>query len=853
MLQILGNSRCEKRSPQAIMKLNSCSPNLTLVFPALLLFLVFAGSAGEGRAQDQVTLKEVKVAGNVRVEEDGIRLHLKNRPGTLFDSAVVEQDVKAIYRMGFFDDVQAELSADGVLTYNVKEKPYVREVKVQGNSQVARDKIETALGVGARAILDRPKLAEGVDKVRKLYTDQGYVNASVDYAVSMESNNQAVVVVNVNEGAKLLVKKVTFEGNRAFSDSELQGLIATKEEWIFSFITNRGVLDRDMLTNDIAILSTHYFDNGYIDHQISEPVILRGREGIEVVIRVKEGKQYRVGKVEIGGDMIVDGRELLKSIKLTTGQIFRGSRLREDIKLLTEMYTNKGFAFAEVEPVTKLNPPDQQVDVALLIKRGPPVYFNRVMVAGNSKTRDKVVRRELLAGEQELFSGSKITQSKNALQRTGYFEDVQLTTKKTGQPDTVDLLVDVKEGPTGNFSLGAGYSSGDGFLFNAGVAEKNLLGRGHGLNGSFSIGSQRQDFVVGFTDPYVYDTRIAMGVDAYNTKREFNDFDEKKLGFGVNTSYPLKYLRFPFLSRAKDQTLGSDEFADDRAPTMWDYMRGGVGYEFTRDNIAGISSNTSDAIKNEAGTTLTSSVTPNISYDSRDHFFSPTEGTKSGLSVKFAGLGGDTRFIKSDLNARWHYPLLKDPNWGGSYVLALGGSLGYGIGLNDGSSSGSDLPLFERYFIGGINSVRGFSDRSLGPRVRNCTTTTVGSGVGNTKCTFGDLLGGDKAAVVNAELLFPIAEQYGLRGVAFFDLGNSFGISCSTTPGTLTSDGTTTTITKTDCANTGFKLSDIRKSVGVGARWLSPFGPLRVEIGFPLNKMPGDEASMLGFSIGSQP
>ncbi len=836
------------------MKFTSRSLTLfvTVLLPALLC-LVFALCPGAVVAQDQVTLKEVRIAGNVRVEEDGIRLHLKNRPGTLFDSAVVEQDVKAIYRMGFFDDVHAELSADGVLTYNVKEKPYIREVKVQGNSQVARDKIETALGVGARTILDRPKLAEGVDKVRKLYTDQGYVNASIDYAVSMESNNQAVVVVNVSEGAKLLIKKVTFEGNQAFSDAELKGLIATKEEWIFSFITSRGVLDRDMLTNDIAILSTHYYDNGYIDHQISEPMILRGREGIEVVIRVKEGKQYRVGKVEMGGDMIVDGRELMKSVTLTTGQIFRGSRLREDIKQLTEIYTNKGFAFAEVEPVTKVNPQDQQVDVALLIKKGPPVYFNRVMVAGNSKTRDKVVRRELLAGEQELYSGSKITQSKNALQRTGYFEDVQLTTKKTGQPDTVDLLVDVKEGPTGNFSLGAGFSSGDGFLFNASVAEKNLLGRGQGLNGSFSIGSKRQDFVVGFTDPYAYDTRIAMGVDAYNTKRKFDDFDEKKLGFGVNTSYPLRYLRFPFLNRAKDQTPGSDEFADDRAQTMWDYMRGGVGYDLTREKIDGISINASEAIKNEAGTTLTSSVTPNISYDSRDHFFSPTEGTKSGLSVKLAGLGGDNRFIKSDLTARWHYPLLKDANWGGSYVLALGGSLGYGIGLNDGSSSGSDLPLFDRYFIGGINSIRGFADRSLGPRVRNCTTTTVGSDVGNTKCTFGDLLGGDKAAVVNAELLFPIAEQYGLRGVAFFDLGNSFGISCSSSPGVMTSDGTKTTITKTDCANTGFSLSDMRKSVGVGARWLSPFGPLRVEIGFPLNKMPGDETSMLGFSIGSQP
>ena len=392
------------------MKLTSRSLTLFVaVISAALLCLVFALCPGAVDAQDKVALKEVTIAGNVRVEEDGIRLHLKNRPGTLFDSALVEQDVKAIYRMGFFDDVQAELSADSVLTYRVKEKPYVREVKVQGNSQVARDKIETALGVGARTILDRPKLAEGVEKIRKLYTEQGYVNAKIDHAVSLEPNNQAVVVVDINEGSKLLIKKVTFEGNRAFSDGDLKGLIATKEEWLFTFITNRGVLDRDMLTNDIAILSTHYYDNGYIDHQISEPVILRGRDGLEVVIRIKEGKQYRVGKVEIGGDMIVDGRELLKSIKLTTGQIFRGSRLREDIKLLTDIYTNSGFAFAEVEPVTKLNPPEQQVDVALLIKKGPPVYFNRILVAGNSKTRDKVVRRELLAGEQELFSGSKIT------------------------------------------------------------------------------------------------------------------------------------------------------------------------------------------------------------------------------------------------------------------------------------------------------------------------------------------------------------------------------------------------------------------------------------------------------------
>jgi outer membrane protein insertion porin family len=838
---------------QAIMKLRARSVTLfATVITAALACWVFALSPGAVRAQDKVTLKEVRIAGSVRVEEDGIRLHLKNRSGTVFDSALVEQDVKAIYRMGFFDDVQAEMSGEGILTYTVKEKPYVREVKIQGNSQVARDKIETALGVGARTILDRPKLAEGIDKIRKLYTEQGFVNARIDHAVTLEPNNQAVVVVDVNEGAKLLIKKVTFEGNGAFSDSELQGLIATKEEWIFSFVTNRGVLDRDMLTNDIAILATHYYDNGYIDHQISEPVILRGREGLEIVIRINEGKQYRVGKVEVGGDMIIDGRELLKFVNLTTGQIFRGSRLREDMKKLTDLYTNSGFAFAEVEPVTRVSAPDQRVDIALLIKKGPPVYFNRVLVAGNSKTRDKVVRRELLAGEQELYSGFNVNQSKNALQRTGYFEDVQVTTKKTNQPDTVDLLVDVKEGPTGNFSLGAGYSSGDGFLFNASVGEKNLLGLGQGLNGNFILGSSRQDFTVGFSDPYIYDSRMSLGVEAYNTKQQYEDFNDKKLGFGVSTSYPLKYLRFPFFG-TKDGGKGSDELASARQPTIWDYMRGGMAYNLTRENIDGVSANASSAIRDQAGTSLSSSLTPSVSYDSRDHFFNPTEGTKSNLAVKFAGLGGDTNFLRSDLSARWHYPLLKDPSWGGAYVLALGGTMGYGVGLGSGSDSGSDLPLSDRYFIGGINSIRGFTDRTLGTRVRTCTTITKTGGGSSTNCVYGDILGGDKAAVVNAELLFPIAEQYGLRGVAFFDFGNSFGVSCSTTPGTMTSDGTTTTITKTDCANTSFKISDIRRSVGVGARWLSPFGPLRVELGFPLNKRPGDETSMLGFSIGSQP
>jgi len=780
-------------------------------FVLLLTLIALVSSIDTGTAQEKVILKEVKITGNVRVEEDGIRLHIKNRPGEPFDRVVVEQDVKAIYRMGFFDDVQAEISPDGILTYTVKEKPYVREVRIQGNSQLSRDKIETALGITPRTILDQGKVAEGVDKVRKLYNEQGYVSAKVDYALSVESNNQAVVVLDIIEGNRLLIKKISFEGNKTFSEGELRGLMATKEEWIFSFITNRGVLDRDILTNDMAILANHYYDHGYIDHKIDEPIILRDRDGLEVVIRVDEGQQYRVGKVEIGGDLLQDGKQMLTQVKLTTGQIFRGSRLREDITTITDMYSDKGFAFVQVDPVTKINAPEKKVDVALVITKGPPVYFNRVLIAGNTKTRDKVVRRELEATEQELYSGSKITQSRNSLQRTGYFEDVQLTTKKTSQPDTVDLLVDVKEGPTGTFSIGAGFSGGSGFLFNAGVSEKNLFGRGQSLNGTFAIGSKQQDFVVSYNEPYLNDTKVALGVTAFNTQTDYPDFNERKLGTAVTTSYPLRGFAFPFWGEQKNEVpKGSDELNRDAPLTVWDYMRGTVGYEFTKDTINHIQSGAPSSITEAAGSSLTSAVIPGFTYDSRDHFFNPTEGTKSLFAVKIAGLGGDSRFVKTDIGARWYYPLLKNPNWGGSYVLSLGGALGYGVGYAN-SSSGHDLPLFERYFPGGINSVRGFADRSLGPKEN------------------GDVVGGDRQAIMNVELLFPIAEQYGLRGVAFFDMGQAFGSSQD------------------------ISWSEFRRSVGFGARWMSPFGPLRVELGFPLNKKPGDDTSVLGFGAGNLP
>jgi outer membrane protein insertion porin family len=582
---------------------------------------------------------------------------------------------------------------------------------------------------------------------------------------------------------------------------------------------------------------------------MSEPVILRTKQGIEIVIRIDEGEQYRVGKVEVGGDMVEDPKLLLKKMQLTQGQIFRSSRLRDDISSLSDIYADKGFAFAQVDPVTKVNPKEKNVDIALVITKGPPVYFNRVLVSGNNKTRDKVVRRAVVPAEQELYSANKVKQSRSALQRTGYFEDVQLSTKKTDQADAIDLLVDVKEGPTGSFNVGAGYSSGDSFVFNAGISEKNLFGRGQGVNLNADLGSKRQDFIAGFTEPYLFDTPVSLGFDAFNSQRTFSDFSVRRTGFDINTGYPLNRFDLPFLGLTRRQ---ANDLSYDQPQSFVDFTKLGLGYELLRSKLGDFKDTEGQIVDGRLVTengkkfiardpfasaktaTWTSSIGPTMTYDSRDHFFHPTEGMSSNIGVKFAGIGGDNRYLKNDVSGKYYYPLIKSPAWG-NYVLSVGGTFGYGIGL--GGASSSDLPLFDKYFAGGINSVRGFTDRSLATRGQRIFCRKIKGGVGDGSpggdgCPDGFnprtesvLVGSDKMAVGNFETTFPVMEQYGLRGVAFFDIGNAFDT---------------------------FRFSDMRRSIGAGARWLSPFGPLRVELGFPMNKQKGDDTSVIGFALGGQ-
>ncbi len=776
---------------------------------AVLAAAMFWFAAWNGLAVAASVVNEVRVQGNLRVEEDAIRLSIQAEQGLPFDQDVVDRDVKAIYRMGFFDDVSADFSAEGTLTYTVKERPYVKNVEILGNDKVSKEDLDTALGIRPRTALDAGRLQEGLQRVLRLYSEAGHVNTRVDYVLTPAENNQTTVTLTVVEGKTLLIKKITFEGNRTFSDDELKDNMNTKEAWIIPF-TSRGRLDPDVLTNDTALLSALYYDHGFVDHKIDEPIILTRGEGLEVVIRIQEGQRYRVGAVKVGGDLGGTPKRLLDDVTLTSGQIFRRSRLLNDVTALQQRYADRGYAFVEVSPVTRFDPAGRLVDVTYMIKRGPPVYFDQVKIAGNLKTRDKVIRRELEVTEKGRFSSDKVRESRNALLRTGFFKDVTVSTEKSEKKDRVDLLVKVEEAPTGTFSVGAGYSTASAFSFRTSVEERNLFGTGRRVSANLVLSKTDQDIVFGLVEPRVLDSRADLGFDVFHTTAEFASWTNRRTGFATRISAPIRYVRLPYFGRRADvyRTEGLDT---EPGFSLLDHLHGGIGYTLFRSNITDVGDDAPSSI--EAGKSLTSAVTPRLSYDTRNHFFVPTEGTRSVTSLKLAGLGGDNRFMRSDASLSWYYPVFKNFEWGEKFALMLGGRVGYGASWTD-----RELPLFERYFAGGINSVRGFEYRTLGPR--ECPEDTP-------DCDDPEVIGGNKQLILKTELHFPILGQWGFRGSVFLDQGQAFGPSQN------------------------IRLEDLKRSLGLAMQWQSPIGPVKLSWAFPLNADPSDHKEVLGFAFGA--
>ena len=765
------------------------------------------GAAGKEEAGKAVTnqgaadvvagtkIASVTVKGNTRTESAAILQVVHVKPGDQLDQAQVDADLRAIYKLGYFRDVRAETGiVDGrlVLTYVVQEKPIVREIKIEGAKEISTDKVREALEVKPNSIFSSKDLQKSVKKVKKLYADDGYYLAEVETSTVTKSDTELNVIIKVKEGKKVLIKSITFEGNHAFTSKKLKKAMETSEEWMFSWLTGAGTYKEEVLKNDTLLLTEQYMNNGYVNVKIGEPKVelAPDKSSLKVTFGITEGDQYKTGKLAFKGDLLESSDALMKKVKIKSGEVFNRSVLRNDVFTLTDLYADKGYAFANATPQTRINQDSHTIDITFDMEKGGLVHIDRINIAGNVKTRDKVVRRELRLEEGELYSSTALKRSKQNLMNTGFFEEANLVTAKGHTPEQLDLNVDVKEKPTGTFSVGAGYSSLDGIIGQGSVQQANFLGLG--LKGTLaaSFGSKSQTYNVGLTDPYFMDTKWTVGADIYRTERQYLDYTRRATGGDIKAGYTLS----------------------DSLSTFWIYK-----YEEKqiRDESLGLLNSIHQGLIQAPDlSSTTSAVSASLTSNTTDYRIDPSSGMIDTVSVEFAGLGGTNRYLRYLTEHTLFLPV----GWG--TVASLRGTLGYIQKI------GKDIQIDEKFYLGGISSLRGYTGRTVCPVISSTFISQDFLGVG-TSSPNNVYLGGNMEAVVNLEYTFPLLKEAGLKGVVFYDTGNA-------------ADGLKDT----------FKFLS---SYGAGIRWFSPIGPLRLEYGIPLNPRAGIDKSSgrIEFSIGS--
>lgn len=770
------------------------------VIATQLAFAAVVGAEGE-------KIVEVAVEGNKRIEAAAILNVVRLKAGDTVYSDKTDADLRAIYKLGHFKEVivSTKPSPKGnVLVYTVTEKAVIRDIRFDGNKELSTSKLKEVLEIKQNAIFSPKELAKSITKLKKLYQENGYYLAEITETVEKRDKNDMTVTFRINEGKKVLIRKITLEGNKAFSNSTLKGnrlllkmgIIETKEKWFMSWLTDAGTYKEEALKNDSLLIADYYLNHGYMNVKVGEPVVklTEDKEALEVTIGITEGDQYRVGNIDFKGELLETAETLHSKIKLEKGEIFNRSVVRSDIATLTDLYGDKGYAFATANPATKVDESKKIVDLSYDMEKGDLIYIERVGIAGNSKTRDKVIRREMRVKEGELFSATGMKQSKKNLMNTGYFEDVSIATPKGSSSNKMNVTTEVKEKPTGTFSIGGGYSTLDGIIGQGSIAQNNFLGLGLKANLSGSIGGKSQTYSVGLTDPYFLDSKWSFGGDIYRSERDYLDYTRRLTGADIRGGYPINDNISTFL-------MYKFEVKDLYNPT--------AGYRALHDDPT-------TAELYPLGTSTTSAFTASLTHNNTDYRLDPSTGFINSISAEYAGVGGTNRYARYITTNTWFKPLYK------KLIFSTKLELGY---IHE---VGQKVPIDEKFYLGGINSLRGYKARTVSPTTikRNVITDTT-----TTPYTYGDQLvymGGNKEAFGQTELTFPLLAEFGIKGVTFFDYGNSYGENDK-------------------------MFSSILMSYGAGIRWQSPIGPLRLEYGIPVNPRSGidNKSGRFEFSIGS--
>lgn len=742
---------------------------------------------------DTPVVRAIEVEGLRRVDRQGVRSKVYTQLGRPLDLARLSEDVKRVHRMGFFDDVQVARRPhpDGgiILVFHLTERPTVMEIRYDlTGDAVDLEDVQEVVDLKRFSILDEAAIKRNLTKIRDLYVEEGHFLASTRYSLTPTPDRGVVVVLHVDEGRKVEVRHIHIVGNNHVDSEDIKGVLATREGGYFSFLTKSGQFKRQNFEQDIQRIQLLYLTKGYIQIAVEDPVVTLSpdKEAMTITIRLTEGPQYTVTAVDVDmaeGEWLVPKEDLLDEIELEADEVFDYATMQEDVQRVGDVFRDLGYANTTVSNSHRLDPDAHTVEFTYSVQKGELVYIGRIEVRGNKSTRDKVIRREMKLAEGELFSQTKLRRSQQRIRALGFFETVEVVPQPTERPDRMDVTVTVKENNTGTFQVGAGFSSIESFILTAQVKKDNFLGRGQTLSAQAILSMVRQQFEISFFEPYLFDTDIQFAFDLFNYNDDLVDFSMRRTGGNITLGYRI-----------------IDELALSLTYTLED-----VEANYARANIQ-------PAIFNQSG--LISSLRAAISVDTRDNRLFPTDGQYTTLSIEHSSpyIGSDPQneFTRIVARTRWYFPLFWD------MVFKVNGTFGWVFSLQ-----GNEVPISERFFVGGIYTLRGFERNSIGPTV----PTVSGGDPGGTLTE--NNIGGTKELIFNAELEIPIFPEVGIKGVLFFDAGNAWDQTEDIDPLRL------------------------RTSVGFGFRWLSPVGPLRFEWGVPLLPRKGEDPIVFEFTIGN--
>jgi len=714
------------------------------------------------------------ISGNKKIEAGTIIHKISLKSGDQYDSASLRQAIKEIYKMGYFDNVVVQMTetAEGkALVFEITEKPVVGQITINGESELKEDKIRGVVTVTANNIISTQDVQKSTDAIRQLYKDEGYYSTTVDSETTPTKTGKVDITFTIKEGHKVYIKEITLTGNTTFNSKTLLKILQTSKKGWLSWLTDSGILKRDLLAQDADRIVAYYSNNGFIDAKVSEPEITQKDEWLFINFNIAEGDRYRVGTLDLTGDLLEDKSTLLSLSQIIHEPYFSRKTLHDDVLKITDHYAEKGYAFAEIIPATTKDDTNKRVNITLDIKKKELVHINRIVIKGNSRTRDKVIRREIDVKESGLFNSVALKKSQERLNRLEYFESVEINPVPTMDESLMDLQVNVKEKATGNFSIGAGYSSVDSFMFMSEVSQNNFLGKGQRVSLKANISGTSSQYNFNFTEPHLADSKLLFGFDLFNWMREYDDFTKDSQGFGFRFGYPI-----------------------------WRQWKMSTGYTFEDSTLKDVKATASQIIKDSMDIHITSALGLGFSMDTRDKLTDPSKGSLYTINSKYAGgfLGGDADFTKFEGSSSWFFKVPWDTTF--HYKLAAGYTF---------ANTNGKLPVYEKFYLGGMNSIRGFKSSHISPLAAN-----------------GDKIGGGKMWYSNVEWIFPLVKDAGLKGLVFFDCGNVYD------------------------EHADWDFGDIKKSVGTGFRWLSPMGPLRLEWGYNLAPTDKEVQSNWDFSLG---